>query len=359
MRAALKAVFAFHLNFRVRGYNWPTMKTVTLAILLASALAAAENPYHVVGKYEVGGEGGWDYVTLDGAARRIYLSHATQVDVIDADNGKKIGVIADTPGVHGIAIASPFHHGFTSNGREHKVSVFDPATLALIKKIDVGKGPDGIYFDAASKRVFTCNHGSHDITAIDAEKGEVVGTVKVEGDGEAMITGKDGMLYVNLEDTAEVAVFDPKTLEVKKKFPIGVAKTPTGLAYDSKNNRLFIGCREKPLMVVMDAGSGKVVASFPIGAGVDWASFDPKERVAFTSSGDGTLGVFRQKSADQYEDAGAVKTQVSAKTMAFDAKTGKIFLPAAEVVVTPAADPSKRPTRTTTPGTFCVLIVSK
>lgn len=351
---------ALHLIFRVWEYNWRTMNHLTVALVLASALAAAENPYHVTGKYLVGGEGGWDYVTLDGAARRIYLSHATQVDVIDADNGNKIGVIADTPGVHGIAIATAFKHGFTSNGREHKVSMFDPSTLALIKKVDVGQGPDGIYYDEGSKRVFTCNHGSHDITAIDAAKGEVVGTVKVGGDGEAMVTGKDGMLYVNLEDTAEVAVVDPKTLEVKKKFPIGVAKTPTGLAYDAKNNRLFIGCREKPLMVVMDAGSGKVVASFPIGAGVDWASFDPKEKMAFTSSGgDGTLGVFRQKSADVYEDLGPVKTQISAKTMAFDAKTGKIFLPAAEVTVTPATDPAKRPTRTTKPGSFAVLIVSK
>ena len=166
--------------------------------------------------------------------------------IIDADSGKLVGTIPDTPGVHGVAIASEFKHGFTSNGRENKVSMFDPATLELIKKIDVGKGPDGIYYDPATKRVFTNNHGTHDISAIDAKTGEVVGTVKAEGDGEQAIIGADGLIYVNSENTAEVVVFDPKSLEVKKRFPIGVAKTPTGLAYDAKTNRLFIGCREKP-----------------------------------------------------------------------------------------------------------------
>src|SRR5205807_10548680 len=191
-----------------------------------------------------------------------------QVDVVDADSGKVVGTIADTPGVHGVAIASEFKHGFTSNGRENKVSMFDPSTLQLIKKIDVGKGPDGIYYDPKTKRVFTNNHGSHDITAIDASSGEVVGTVPAKGDGEQAIIGKDGLIYVNSEDTAEVVVFDPKSLEVKQRFPIGVAKTPTGLAYDPKTNRLFIGCRNEPKMLAMDAVTWKYVNSVPSGAGV-------------------------------------------------------------------------------------------
>jgi DNA-binding beta-propeller fold protein YncE len=207
--------------------------------------------------------------------------------------------------------------------------------------------------------MFTNNHGSHDITAIDAATGEVVGTVKAEGDGEQAVIGADGLIYVNSEDTAEVVVFDPKSLEVKKRFPIGVAKTPTGLAYDAKTNRLFIGCRNDPKMVVMDAATGKVIASFPIGAGVDFAAFDPEARLIFLSCGDGTLSVYHAKSADEYEDAGAVKTQPSAKTMAFDPKTKKIFLPAAEYQESPATDPSKRPRRTVKPGTFVVLVVGK
>ena len=237
--------------------------------------------------------------------------------------------------------------------------MFDPATLQLIKKIDVGKGPDGIYYDPATKRVFTNNHGTHDITAIDAATGDVVGTVRAEGDGEQAIIGADGLIYVNSEDTAEVVVFDPKSLEVKKRFPIGVAKTPTGLAYDAKTNRLFIGCRDLPKMVVMDAATGKVIATFPIGANVDFADFDPAAHLIFFSCGDGTLSIYHEKSANEYEDAGAVKTQQSAKTMGFDPKTKKIYLPAAEYTETPNADPSKRPQRTMKPGSFVVLVVGK
>jgi len=249
-------------------------RSVIALFSVALFLDGATN-YRVVARYPVPGDGGFDYVGIDSPARRLYLSHGTQVDVVDADDGKVVGTIPDTPGVHGAVVASEFKRGFTSNGRENKVSVFDPATLQLIKKIDVGKGPDGIYFEPRSKRVFTNNHGSHDITAIDAKTAEVVGTVKAEGDGEQAVIGADGLIYVNSEDTNEVAVFDPKSLEVKKRFPIGVAKTPTGLAYDAKTNRLFIGCRNEPKMVVMDAATGKVVGSFSIGKGVDYAAFDP------------------------------------------------------------------------------------
>src|SRR5260370_15025049 len=273
-----------------------TMKTVLSVVFLASLLFQGTTGYKVVGRYPVGGPvGGFDYVSIDSSARRVNVSQGAAVEVRDADSGKIVGTIPDTPGVHGAAIASPFKHGFTSNGREGKVSMFDSTTLALIKKIDVGKGPDGIYYEPKTKRVFTNNHGSHDITAIDAASGDVVGTVPAKGDGEQAIIGKDGLIYVNSEDTAEVVVFDPKSLEVKQRFPIGVAKTPTGLAYDAKTNRLFIDCRNEPKMVVMDAANGKVIGSFPIGAGVDFAGFDSKARLIFFSCGDGNLNIFHQK----------------------------------------------------------------
>ena len=335
------------------------MKSVLVAFSFAALLVQGGTNYKLVGRYPVPGVGGFDYVMLDNSTRRLYVSHATQVDVVDADTGKVVGTILDTPGVHGVAIASAFKHGFTSNGRENKVSMFDPATLQLIKKIDVGKGPDGIYYDERTKRVFTNNHGTHDISAIDAATGDVVGTVKVDGDGEQAVIGADGLIYVNSEEAGEVVVFDPKSLEVKKRFPIGVAKVPTGLAYDAKTKRLFIGCRNEPKMVVMDAETGKVINSFPIGAGVDYAAFDPSTRTIFFSCGDGTLSIFHEKSADEYENAGAVKTQPSAKTMAFDPKTKKVFLPAAEYTETPATEPGKRPTRTMKPGSFAVLVVGK
>jgi DNA-binding beta-propeller fold protein YncE len=335
------------------------MNTTLFALSLAFiTIQNSGAGYKVETRYPVPGNGGFDYVTIDSNARRLYLSHGTQVDVIDPDNGKFIGTIADTPGVHGIAIASEFKHGFTSNGRENKVSMFDPTTLQLINKIDVGKGPDGIYYDPGTKRVFTNNHGTHDISAIDAKSGAVVGTVKVEGDGESAVIA-DGLVYVNLEDTNEVVSFDPKSLEVKKRFPIGVAKTPTGLAYDAKTKRLFIGCRNEPKMVVMDAESGKVITSFAIGRGVDYAAFDPQAKLIFFSCSEGVLNIFQEKSADSYEDEGPLKTQPSARTMAFDPKTKKIFLSAAEIIETPPAMPGGRPQHSVKPGSFVVLVVSK
>lgn len=336
-----------------------TIKIVLANFFFAALMLQSGTGYQVTGRYPIGGVGGFDYIAIDSSARRLYVSHGTQVEVLDADSGKLIGTIADTPGVHGAAIASAFKHGFTSNGRENKVSMFDSTTLALIKKIDVGKGPDAIYYDPRTKRVFTNNHGSHDITAIDAATGNVVGTVAARGDGESAIIGGDGLIYVNIEDTAEVIAFDPKSLEVKQRFPIGVAKVPTGLAYDARTNRLFIGCRNQPKMVVMDARTGKVIDSFPIGAGVDFGGFDPDAHLIFFSCSDGTLNIYREKSADVYEDAGAVKTQPSARTMAFDPKTKKIFLPAAEYTETPPAQPGGRPTRTMKAGSFAVLVVAK
>src|SRR5689334_15545113 len=330
----------------------------TLLAVVAAMFVQTGTGYKVETRYSVPGNGGFDYVTIDSAARRLYLSHGTQVDVIDPDNGKLIGTIADTPGVHGVALAPEFKHGFTSNGRENKVSMFDPTTLQLINKIDVGKGPDGIYYDPSTKRVFTNNHGSHDITAIDAKTGQVVGTVKVDGDGESAVVA-DGVVYLNLEDTNEVVVFDPKTLTVKNRFPIGVAKTPTGLAYDAKTKRLFIGCRNEPKMVVMDATSGKVIANFPIGRGVDYAAFDPQAKLVFFSCGEGVLSVFHEKNADAYEDVGPVNTQASARTMAFDPKTHKIFLSTAEIIEAPPATPGGRPQRSIKPDSFVVLVVGK
>jgi DNA-binding beta-propeller fold protein YncE len=335
-----------------------TTKSLVSVLSIAVVLFQGGTGYKVLTRYPVPGNGGFDYVTIDSDARRLYLSHSTQVDVIDPDNGKLIGAIADTPGVHGVAIAPQFKHGFTSNGRENKVSMFDSTTLQLIRKIDVGKGPDGIYYDPKTRRVFTNNHGSHDISVLDAETGDVVGTVKAEGDGESAVIADD-IIYVNIEDTDEVLVFDPKSLEVKKRFPIGVAKTPTGLAYDARTKRLFIGCRNDPKMVVMDAVSGKVINSFPIGRGVDYAAFDPQAKMVFFSCSEGVLNIFHEKSADEYEVVSAVKTQPSARTMAFDPKTKKIFLSAAEILETPATTPGGRPQRSVKPGSFVVLVVGK
>jgi YVTN family beta-propeller protein len=329
---------------------------LVMVLTVSTCLQAAT--YKVETRYPIGGTEGWDYITFDGAAHRLYVSHGTRVNVLDADTGKAVGVIEDTPGVHGIAIASNVDHGFTTNGKENKVSMFDTKTLALIKKIDVGQKPDGIHFDKATGRVFTNNHGSHDITVIASDSGTVVGTVAVKGDGEGVVSSSDGLVFVNLEDTSEVVAFDAKTLEVKHRFAIDGGKAPTGLAMDRKNNRLFIACHNE-VLVVMDATNGKTVATVPIGKGPDAAGFDANEGVVFVSNGDGTLNVIRQKSPDQYEALETVTTQKSAKTMAYDNKTKKVFLPAAEVETTPASDPTQKPKKTVKDGTFVVLVVSK
>jgi YVTN family beta-propeller protein len=334
--------------------------TVLMAIALGGSLSvhAAEADYKVQTHYSMPGTDGWDYISVDSAGRRLYVSHSVRVNVLDADTGAAIGTIEDTPGVHGIAIASKLKHGFTSNGKEDKVTMFDTGNLSVIKKIDVGKGPDGIYFDLGSQRVFTNNHHSHDVTAIDAASGTVVGTVNLGGNGEGAAAGKDGLIYVALEDKNEVAVFDPKTLEVKQHFPLDGVKAPTGLAVDAKNDRIFVGGHNKT-MVVLDGSTGKQVASLPTGSGTDAAGFDAKNHLIFFSNGEGNLTVIQQKSADEYVAQDAVVTQPSAKTMAFDKKTQKIFLPAATVVSTPAADPSQKRKKTITDGTFCVLVVGR
>jgi len=335
-------------------------KSIFLVLTLAFFAVQGSTGYKVVARYPVPNDGGFDYLSIDSQNRRLYLSHSTQVEVVDPDTVKFIGTITDTPGVHGAAIAAEFKQGFTSNGREDKVSIFDINTLKTIRKIDVGKGPDGIYYEPRTKRVFTNNHGSHDITAIDAKTGTVFGTVKAETDGEQAIIGADGMIYVNGENTNEVVVFDPQSLEVKHRYPIGVAQTPTGLAYDAKTNRLFIGCRKDPMMVVMDASNGKVISHFPIGTGVDFAGFDAQAKMAFFSCGEGVLNVFHEKSADVIEVADTVKTQRSAKTMAFDEKTKKVFLAAVEYVPAPAPAAGAQPGRPSVkPGSFTVLVVSK
>jgi len=335
------------------------MRDLLAGLLSAGILLQGATGYKIEARYPVPGIGGFDYVTVDSAARRIYISHGNQVDVVDLDNGKLIGAISDTPGVRGIAIASELKRGFTTNSRESRVSMFDLSNLQLIRKIEVGKNPDGIYYDAVSKRVFTNNQGSHDITVIDAESGLVAGTVKAGGNAKQTVRGADGLLYVAIEDTAEVIAYDPKSLEVKHRYPIGVCKAPAGLAYDAANNRLFASCRSQPMIVVMDASSGKVITNLPIGARADWSEFDADSKLIFVSTAEGTLNIFQQKSADEYEDAGALRTQESAKTMGFDPKTKKIYLPAAEYEMRRGADPRKPPQRTLKPGTFVVLVVGK
>jgi DNA-binding beta-propeller fold protein YncE len=326
----------------------------------AVALAAAGPGYHVVTTYKVGGDGGWDYLTADSDARRVYISRGTHVAVIDADSGKSVGDIPDTQGVHGIALAADLGRGFTSNGREGTVSIFDIKTLATSSKVKVGDNPDAILYDPATKRVFTFNGRSQDSTAIDGATGKVLGTIKLDGKPEFAASDAKGEIFVNIEDKSELVAIDPSKLEVKAKWPLAPCTEPSGLAIDRKNRRLFVGCDNK-MMAVVDADTGKVLATPAIGEGVDATAFDAETGLAFASCGaDGVLTVVKEESPEKFVVAENVTTQKGARTMALDAKTHNVFVVTAQFGPRPAptAD-NPRPRPAIVPDSFVALVVGK
>lgn len=335
------------------------MKTVArfwIFLAVAALSLAAEAPgFKVTKKYPVPGDGGFDYIVFDGSSNRLYVSHGTKVDVVDADSGKVLGTVEDTPGVHGIAIVPNLHRGFTTNGGNATVSVFDTNTFKTVKKISVPKDPDFTFYDPQIKRVLVCHGDAAAITVIDPEKEAVTGKIDLGGGAEAAVVNGKGTGFVNLEEEAMVVSFDPQALAVKEKWPITGCKTPTGLAIDVPNSRLFIGCRSK-VLAVMDAASGKVITTLPIGDRVDAVAFDADNKLIFASNGDGTVSVVRQKSANQYESAGDIQTQRSAKTMAFDPKTKRLFLSAAELEPAPGGKGNRMRPK---PGSFAVLVVER
>src|SRR3984957_7962339 len=334
--------------------------SVISGCLAAVAWAAAARGYHRVKTYKVGGDGGWDYLTTDAEARRVYISRGTHVMVLDADSGKSVGDIADTPGVHGIALAPELGRGFVSNGREGTVSIFDIKTLATSSKVKVGENPDAILYDPATKRVFTFNGRSQDSTAIDATNGNVLGTIKLGGKPEFAASDAKGEIFVNIEDKSELDAIDPSKLEVKAKWPLAPCTEPSGLSIDRKHRRLFVGCDNK-MMAVVDADSGKVLATPPIGEGVDATAFDDGTGLAFAScGGDGVLTVVKQESPDKFSVAENVTTQKGARTLALDSKTHNVFVVTAQFGPRPAATADNpRPRPPILPDSFVALVVGK
>lgn len=255
--------------------------------------AQALSGYHIIDKIEVGGDGGWDALTVDSKAHRLYVSHATHVVVIDILTDKVVGDIPNTNGIHGIAIAEKLGKGFTSNGRDNTVSIFDLKTLMVTGTVKTDKNPDIIIFDAKSGKVFCFNGGSNNATVIDAAAGKVVGTVAFSGKPEFAVSDGRGKVFVNIEDKSEVNAIDVNTLAVTSKWPLAPGEEPTGLSIDTKNNRLFIACGNKR-MIVMDSLNGKIVGDLPTGEGADGAEFDPGTGFAFSPNGAGTLTVIHQ-----------------------------------------------------------------
>jgi DNA-binding beta-propeller fold protein YncE len=329
-----------------------------LFIALLAALSFAADPgYRVIKTYKLGGEGGWDYLNLDSSSRRLYISRATHVIVIDADSGKPVGDIPDTPGVHGIALAPELGRGFVSNGQEGTVTVFDIQSLKIITKIKAGDNPDAILFDPATKRVFTFNGKSHDSTAIDAAKGTVLGTIKLEGKPEFAASDGKGEIFVNIEDKSQLDAIDPAKLEVKSRWPLAPCEEPSGLSIDRKNRRLFAGCGNK-MMAVVDADSGTVLATPAIGEGVDATAFDPGTGLAFASCGEGVLTVVREESPGKFSAMENVKTQEGARTLALDDKTHQVYVVTAKFGPPPAPTADQpHPRHSILPDTFVVLVL--
>lgn len=331
----------------------------TLAVLICGLVAVIsaqgqEGPYKFSKEIPVGGEGGWDYLSVDSAAHRLYVSHATKVVVIDTQAAKVVGEVTDTPGVHGFAIAADLGRGFSTNGRENKASIVDLKTLKTIQKVDTGENPDAVLYEPARKEVYTFNGRGKSATVFEAQSGKVVATVPLEGKPEsAQADSKAGKVYVNIEDMNAIKVIDTATHKVEATWPIAPGEAATGMASDMANHRLFIGCDNK-LMLMIDSTNGKVVYSVPIGAGVDSTWFDPVTKLAFTSNGDaGTVTIAREESPTLLKVVQTLKTHPLARTMALDPATHTIYLAATEYE--PQAPGSKdRPKALA--GTFKVLV---
>ena len=315
--------------------------------------------YHLLKRFVLGGEGRWDYITVDSDSHRLYISRSTHVMVVDADSGAIVGDIPNTSGVHGIALASEFGKGFTSNGRDASVTIFELKTLKTLGQLKVGQNPDAILYDPTSKRIFTFNGTSKDTTAIDAKSGTVVGTLALGGRPESGVSDGRGKIFVNIEDKSAVVEFDSRKLTVDATWSLTPGEEPTGIAMDRKHRRLFVGCANK-LMAVMNADNGKLITTLPIGDGVDATAFDPESRLAFSSNGEGTLTVVHEDAPDRFSVVENAATQRGARTMALDQKTHKVFLITAEFGLPPAPTKEQpRPRPMIVPGTVTLLVFGR
>jgi len=329
-------------------------------LVLSSAAPAAEKPFTIQARIAVGGEGGWDCLTADPASHRLFLSHGARVVVVDTKTDSVVGEIAPTSGVHDIALAPRLGRGWTSNGRDSSVTVFDYTTLKPLAVIKLqARNPDVIIYDAASGRVFAFNGGSANATVIDAKTDEIVGSVPLDGHPEFAVTDGLGHLWVNSEDSSTVSLLDTKKLEVIAKWTLGEGEGPTGLALDRAHHRLFSACGNQKL-VVLDSDTGRIVATVPTGKGVDGCEFDAARGLVFTPNGEGTLTVIHQDGPDQYRVVETAVTERGARTMTLDESTGKLYLPTADYGTPPEPTADRpHPRAPIVPGSFRVLVVSR
>src|SRR5215471_17594518 len=326
-----------------------------LGLICGTALGG--NAYQFLTEIPIGGEGGWDILTIDPTANRLYLSHSTKVVVVDLSKNAVASEITDAPGVHAFIAVPEVQRGFSSNGKESKSSVVDLTTLSTVSKIDTGSNPDAIVYEPRHGEVYVFNHTGNSVTVINAKAATVSATIQLEGTPEfAAVDEKAGRIYCNIEDKSEVAVIDTSKHEVVAHWPLAPGEEPSGIALDAQHHRLFAGCHNH-MMVMVDTETGKVVTNVPIGAGVDGCAFDDSTQLAFASCGDGTTTIAKEDAAKKLTVIQVLKTERGARTMALDPKSHRIFLPSAQFQPPPSPSPGASPGRpTVVPNTLKLLI---
>ncbi len=325
-----------------------------IAFVFAVNLHAQQNTLHVADTFHIKSGGGWDYIYADTASNKLFVSHGTQVNVLDKTTGDSLGVIPNANGVHGIALVHGLNKGFTSNGRLNNVFVFDLNTLQITDSIATGENPDAIFYDAYSKKIITCNGRSKNLTVIDPSTNKVIATIDVKGKPETAVSDGEGKIFVNNEDMSEIEVVDINTMKLIHSWSIAPGEAPSGLSIDRNAKRLFAGC-DNNLLMVIDATNGKIIDKLPIGNGCDGTAFDPDIQTVYSSNGDGTLTVIKEISGNKFKVENNLPTKRGARTLSVDVKTHTIYLPTADFGQ--SADSTKRPPMI--PGSFQVLVVKK
>lgn len=326
---------------------------LTIAACMATLTGRTQSAsgYQVTKTFKIASPGGWDYIAV-GPDKKIYVSHASQVNILDQATGDSLGVIPNTTGVHGIAFDEALGKGYTSNGRLNTVTVFDLKTAQVLKQIPTGQNPDAIMFDPFSKKIITCNGRSHDLSVIDPVSEQVVATIALDGKPETAVSDEAGKIFINIEDKNKITAVDITNNKVLDSWSLAPGDGPTGLAIDTKTRRLFAGCDK--LLVVMDATNGTIVDKLPIGDGCDGVGFDSRLKYVFASCGEGKLSIIQEKSASSFVVLDNVPTKRSARTLAVDEKTHEVFLPSADTQPGAAGERPKM-----IPGTFAVLVVGR
>ena len=336
------------------------MRSILVALGILATLmtaTAADQNYKLINEIPIGGDGGWDILTIDSASHRLFLSHATKVVVVDIDKNTIAGEIADTPGVHAFLAVPELKRGFSSNGKENKSSVVDLITLKTIQKIDTGESPDAIVYESKKSEVYVFNHSGKSVTVIDAASAKVVSTIQLGGNPEFGVADtKASRIYCNLEDKNEVVAIDTAKHEVVARWPLAPGQEPTGIALDSVRHRLFAACNNK-MMVMLNTENGTVVATVPIGSGTDGCAFDEVTRLAFASCGEGITTIAKEETPDKLTVVQSLRTEPRARTMELDPRTHRIYLPSAQFQPAPSPSPGASPGRPTiVPNSFKLLV---